>query len=105
MDIIGPENTTDMTAQQPTLTTQAKANGVVEVGFNKMLAEGVHIQSMRDGDTGFSFLSSETHSPYVDNRPLLVAGKPETRQYRAVFFQNKGEIGNTSDPVTAIAQP
>jgi hypothetical protein len=32
----------------------------------------------------------------VDNRPLLAAGKPETRQYKAVFFTGKSEIGLTS---------
>jgi hypothetical protein len=49
------------------------------------VSEGVHIYGMRDGEAGFTLLASETHSAYVDNRPLLVAGKPETRQYKSVF--------------------
>ena len=79
----------------------------MEVGFDKLggLVEGVHIFSQRDGDAGFGYLSSETHSPYIDNRPLLVAGKPETRQYKAVFFIGKSEIGLTSAVVIAIAAP
>jgi hypothetical protein len=105
LNIEGAEDTTDMTQQQPKLTVNAKSNGVVEVGFNKMLAEGVHIQTMRDGDAGYGFLASETHTPYIDNRPLQVAGKPETRHYKAVFFMNKAEVGNPSDVVTATAQP
>jgi len=105
LHIEGAEDTTDMTQQQPLLVATAKSNGVVEVGFNKMLAEGVHIQSMRDGDAGFAFLASETHTPYVDNRPLQQAGKPETRHYKGVFFMNKAEVGNPSDAVTATAQP
>ena len=87
------------------LNAAAKANGVVEIGFNKLDAEGVHIYSQRDGDAGFSYLASETHSPYVDNRPLLAAGKPETRQYKAVFFLGKAEIGLPSDVVIATATP
>jgi hypothetical protein len=51
-----------------------------EMSVNKMNAEGVHLYGMRDGDAGFTLLASEPHSPYVDNRPLLTAGKPETRQ-------------------------
>ena len=94
-----------MTQQKPTLGTTVKPGGVVEVAFNKMNAEGVHIYGMRDGETGFTLLASETHSPYVDNRALLVAGKPETRQYKAVFFLGKSEIGLTSDVVPAIAAP
>ncbi len=105
LQIEGVEDSVDMTQQAPVLDTNAKSGGVVEVGFNKMGAEGVHIYSMRDGDAGFTLLASETHSPYVDNRPLLAAGKPETRQYKAVFFLGKSEIGLQSDVATATARP
>jgi len=105
LNIIGAEDTTDMTQEQPTLFANVKAGGVVEIDFNKMDAEGVHIYGMRDGETGFSYLASETHAAYVDNHPLLVAGKPETRQYKAVFFIGKSEIGLPSAVVIAIAAP
>jgi len=105
LNIIGAEDTTDMTQEQPTLFASVKAGGVVEIDFNKMDAEGVHIYGMRDGETVFSYLASETHAAYVDNRPLLAAGKPETRQYKAVFFLGKAEIGLTSAVVIAIAAP
>jgi len=105
LNIIGAEDTTDMTQAQPTLFANVKAGGVVEIDFNKMDAEGVHIYGMRDGETVFSYLASETHAAYVDNRPLLVAGKPETRQYKAVFFIGKSEIGLPSAVVIAIAAP
>ena len=91
-----------MTQEQPTLYATVKAGGVVEIDFNKMDAEGVHIYGMRDGETVFSFLASETHAAYVDNRPLLAAGKPETRQYKAVFFIGKSEIGLTSAVVLPL---
>jgi hypothetical protein len=97
LNIIGAEDTT--------LFASVKAGGVVEIDFNKMDAEGVHIYGMRDGETVFSYLASETHAAYVDNRPLLAAGKPETRQYKAVFFIGKSEIGLTSAVVIAIAAP
>ena len=105
LNIIGAEDTTDMTQEQPTLYASVKAGGVVEIDFNKMDAEGVHIYGMRDGETVFSYLASETHAAYVDNRPLLAAGKPETRQYKAVFFIGKSEIGLPSAVVIAIAAP
>jgi hypothetical protein len=105
LGIIGPDDSTDMTQEQPTLDTGAQSAGVVQIGFNKMDAEGVHIYGMRDGDAAFALLASETHSPYVDNRPLLAAGKPETRQYKAVFFLGKSEIGLESAVVVATAKP
>lgn len=105
MQLEGVEDSVDMTQQAPVLNPNVKANGVVEVAFNKMSAEGVHIYSQRDGDAGLGYLSSETHSPYVDNRPLAVAGKPETRKYQAVFFLGKSEIGLQSDVAQATARP
>jgi hypothetical protein len=105
LGIEGPEDSVDMTQQKPTLDASPKLGGVVEIGFNKMDAEGVHIYGMRDGEAGFTLLASETHSPYVDNRPLLTAGKPEVRQYKAMFFLGKSEIGLPSDVVPATAAP
>jgi hypothetical protein len=105
LNIIGPEDSTDMTQEKPALNAVAKLAGVVEIGFNKLDAEGVHIYGMRDGEAVFTLLASETHSPYIDNRPLLTAGKPETRQYKAMFFLGKSEIGLPSDVVVATAKP
>ena len=105
LQLEGAEDSTDMTQQAPVLNATAKANGVMELGFNKMDAEGVHIYEQHDPTAGFNFLGSETHSPYVDNRPLLAAGKPETRQYKAVFFLGKAEIGLPSAVVIATAAP
>jgi hypothetical protein len=105
LGIEGVEDSVDMSQQKPTLDASPDIGGVVEVGFNKMDAEGVHIYGMRDGDAGFTLLASETHSPYVDNRPLLTAGKPETRQYKAIFFIGKSEIGLESAVVVATAKP
>jgi hypothetical protein len=105
LQLEGAEDSTDMTQEQPVLDAEAQSAGVVAIGFNKLDAEGVHLYSQRDGDAGFTLLASETHSPYVDNRPLLAAGKPETRQYKAVFFLGKAEIGLPSDVVIATATP
>lgn len=48
---------------------------------------------------------AKTHSPYMDNRPLVTASKPETRKYKPVFFLGKSEIGLESDVVLATARP
>ena len=36
--------------------------------------------------------SDEGGSPCVDNRPMLVAGKPELREYKAVFVVADKEV-------------
>src|SRR5881396_1752556 len=55
--------------------------GEVEIDFNLANSEGVNIYSRRDGDADFKFLARDTSPTYVDNRALLVAGKPELREY------------------------
>ena len=44
-------------------------------------------------------------SPYIDNRPLLVATKPELREYKAVYVQSDAEIGLFSDEVVVNCAP
>jgi hypothetical protein len=65
----------------------------------------VNIYSQRDGDTDFKLLSRDTHSPYMDNRPLLVAGKPELRQYKAIFIVDDQEVSQFSDDITVNCAP
>ncbi len=107
LDIIGVEDTTDLTNAAPTLRlaiiTMADGTLAVEVGFNKSISEGVVIFSRRAGETEFTKLSSDSHSPYVDNRPNLGPG-PETREYRAVYLLNDQPIGNPS-AIVSITVP
>jgi len=105
LGIEGPEDATDMSAAKPKLTARAQPHGVVELQFVKSKSDGVNIYSQRDGDTGFVYLARDTSSPYVDNRPLLVAGKPETRKYKAIYVVDDAEIGQPSDEVVVTCQP
>ena len=65
----------------------------------------MNLNCQRDGDATFLFLARDTSSPYVDNRPLLVAGKPEVRRYRCRYIIDDVEIGLPSDEVVVTAQP
>lgn len=105
LGIEGMQDTTDMTQAQPTLVANPLPRGVVELAFNKSKADGVNIYSQRDGAGEFVFLARDTASPYVDNRPLLVAGKPEVRKYRAIYVINDAETGLPSDDVNVVCQP
>jgi hypothetical protein len=51
------------------------------------------------------FLAHDTVSPYVDNRDVLVAGKPEVRRYKAIYVVSDDEIGYFSDEVVVTVQP
>ncbi len=88
------------------LLFKSGSGGVVEIDFNLANSEGVNICSRRDGDADFiKFLAHDTSLSYVDNRPLLVAGKPELREYKAVFVVGDVEVSQFSDEITVNWAP
>jgi hypothetical protein len=102
LGIVGPDIAPpDMSTVKPKLIAVVAANAVT-VKFDKGDMEGVRIYSKRGSETHFTFLGTDTHSPYHDNRPKLVADAPEERQYFAFYFQNDYEVGQQSDIITAV---
>jgi hypothetical protein len=99
--IEGPEDSTTLADSQPPIKGRWTAQGAL-LEFVKGKSQGVKFLSHRDGDAGFVFLATDTESPYVDNRPLLVAGKPEQRQYKAIYLLHDQETGNWSDIITVV---
>ena len=101
------QDTTDLTTSKPTLAgiDPARRDGVVELDFDKSISDGVNIYAQRDGDADFVFLARDTASPYIDNRLLLVATKPELREYKAVHVLSDAEIGLFSDEVVVNCAP
>ena len=87
------------------LLFKSGSGGVVELDFDKSISDGVNIYAKRDGDADFVFLARDTASPYIDNRPLLVATKPELREYKAVYVQSDAEIGLFSNEVVVNCAP
>src|SRR5439155_11808934 len=86
--------------------------GVVEIDFNLANSEGVNMNpesfrgySRRDGDADFKFLARDTSPTYVDNRALLVANKPEIREYKAVFVVGDLEVSQFSDEIPVNCAP
>ena len=81
-----------------------------ELDFSLLTSEGVNIYSKRDGDVDFKFLACpagakrrrtlDTQPPYVDSRPMLVAGKPKLRSYKAVFVVGDEDGSQFSDEIT-----
>ena len=87
------------------LLFKSGSGGVVELDFDKSISDGVNIYAQRDSDADFVFLARDTASPYIDNRLLLVATKPELREYKAVYVQSGAEIGLFSDEVVVNCAP
>ena len=105
LGIVGAENTLDLSTAKPILSGSDQTGGVVLLKYLKSKSHGINIYSQRENDTEFVFLARNNTPSYLDNRPLLVAGKPELRRYTAVYVQNDVEIGHFSDELVISCSP
>ena len=69
----------------------------VQITYYKYGRAGVYIESRR-GAGAWEFLAISSESPYLDERPLLVPGVPEVREYRIRFYDKSQPTG----PWTAV---
>jgi hypothetical protein len=68
----------------------------VKVSFNKRRMPAVGIYSRIKGAADWMYIGSQDKSPFIDTRSLVVADKPEIREYRAICRDAVREIGITS---------
>jgi len=101
LDIIGDESTFDRDTAKPKVKLKW-AGGNVTVKFSKEEAVGVRIDSKRASETTFTYLATDTHSPYEDNRTNLTPGEPEKRIYKLWYFDNEGTSGLPSDDTSIV---
>ncbi len=99
LKIIGTDSAIDKSLVKPVLTASV-AGGIIVLKFNKNKTSGIHIFSRRGSEKDFGFLAVDTSSPYHDNRPNLVPGQIEKREYKAWHFLDESIIGLESDVVS-----
>jgi len=80
----------------------ALITGGAQIKCTKGDAEAIDVYSQRDGDANPVFLQRVMHFPYLDNRPLLVAGKPEKRSYYGIAVRHDQQYGDPSATITVI---
>ncbi len=89
------------TTEATTTVLKVKLEGDYPViSFTKSKAAGIRLYSKRGSEAAFSFLATDTQSPYVDNRPNLVPGTPEKREYYAFLFDDDAVIGVQSATIS-----
>jgi hypothetical protein len=76
----------------------------VKLTFAKYGHMGVYIESRR-GTGAWEFQAIDTESPYMDERPLLVPGQPEVREYRMRFWDKGTPNGDWTDVVKVTVSP
>jgi len=93
--IIGEETVLDPDKMVPKLKIILSAN-VPVIKWKKQYADGIDIFSRRVEETGFTFLARDNISPYKDERHNLEHGKPEYREYQAIYIKADKRIGKMS---------
>lgn len=59
-------------------------------------------------ETAWTYLAFDAFSPYVDNRPPVAAGQPESAaadRYRLRYRDNDVQVGMFSDTLTVTVGP
>ena len=105
LGIEGPHNSFDLANAKPTLSGVDQTGGRVLLSFNKAKSDGINIYCQREGDADWVLIGRATVSPFADNRPLLVVGKPELRRYCGVYMHKDTEIGQFSDEIVVACAP
>jgi hypothetical protein len=76
----------------------------VKIIFKKYGRQGVVIFSRRGGGA-WEMLAIDLASPYMDERPLLVAGQPEVREYKLQFYDDAAPSGDFTDVASVSVSP
>lgn len=90
---------------KPTGTGTAMNFSKVRLDWVKGKFSGVIIESQRGDETEWTRLDRDFRSPFDDERPPLVAGKPEERRYRLMYFIDNELVGDWSDVIVVITKP
>ena len=101
LGIIGAEDTAEHPVPLFKLKkVQGLTNEAVQVDFIKYDHPGVWIECRRNNGP-WEPLGADLFAPYLDDRPLLVAGQAEVREYRLRWFDGNKPTGDWS-PVMKI---
>jgi hypothetical protein len=92
----------------PTFSLKAEQGGagfqVVRITFKKYGHSGVAIYGRRGGGA-WELLGIDMTTPYLDERPLLVAATPEIRDYRLRFYDESAPVGDYTDVASTLVGP
>ncbi len=105
LGIVGPEDAAEHLVPTFSLKVEQGAGcQCVKIMFKKYGHSGVAIYSKR-GTTEWELLGIDMESPYLDERPLLVATAPEMRQYRLRYFDGSAPNGDYTEVATVTVSP
>ncbi len=100
LGIVGGDLLANYATMKPEIALKL-TGGFILLKFIKHYTDGLWIECKRGDETVFTYVTNLTSSTsFTDKRPNLIAGKAETRHYRAWFMLGDKKIGLVSDIVT-----
>lgn len=63
------------------------------------------VYSQRGGSAIFEAIGDSSQVEFADERPNLIAGQPEKRQYKIILLENNKPVGEYSATETVVTQP
>jgi hypothetical protein len=105
LGIVGQEDAAEHPVPEFTLKVE-RGGGCecVKIVFKKFGRQGVVIYSRRGGGA-WEMLAIDLASPYLDERPLLVAGQPEVRDYRLQYYDDAAATGDFTEVASVTVTP
>jgi hypothetical protein len=105
LGIVGQEDAAEHPVPEFTLKVE-RGSGCecVKIIFKKFGRQGVVIYSRRGGGA-WEMLAIDLASPYLDERPLLVAGQPEVREYRLQYYDDAAAVGDFTEVASVTVTP
>lgn len=101
LGISGAEDTFDSATFKPGLTVENIQQGRL-LKYVKSEAEGMNVSAREKGESSWTFLGFDLHSPYLDSRPFA---QPTELEYKVTAVIDDEEIGLDSDIVSIVSQP
>jgi hypothetical protein len=96
LGILASAVTIDTTEVKPLLKLKVVA-GQIHIAFRKQGIPSICIFSRQRGTTNWEKIAQVNHSPFLDSRSLAQAGKPEAREYMALFHDGRTQVGQESE--------
>jgi hypothetical protein len=96
LGIMGSSISIDNTEVKPVLKLKVAA-GQVRISFKKQTLPAICIFSRQRGTQTWNKIAQVNYAPFVDTRSLAEAGKPEAREYMALYHDGRTEVGQESE--------
>lgn len=90
---------------KPVIKIAEPLNGAVKIRASLQGMKSYRVFCHRGAGDLFEPIGDSSQSEFFDERPNLVAGQPETRQYKLIFLENNKPVGEFSAIETVVTKP